>query len=72
MSWSRWDGYERGSARRFLERELEEAIDGAKLLSPVELEKVVEVEKMEAMESRERSEALEEPEDAMEFRPKTR
>jgi hypothetical protein len=56
---SRPAGYERGSALRILEREeLDDAIEGAISLLPVELEKE------DAMESRDRHD---EPEDDVEF-----
>jgi hypothetical protein len=52
--------------------EAEDAIDGARSLLPVEVEKFVEVEYVEAMESRDRSEEFEEVYDeATELRPRS-
>jgi hypothetical protein len=50
--------------------ELEEAMDGARSLLPVEVEKVVDVEYVEAMDSRDLSEELDDVYDeATELRP---
>lgn len=50
--------------------ELEDAMDGARSLLPVDVEKLVEVENVEAIESRDLSEAFEDVYDeAVELRP---
>lgn len=77
---SRPDGYERGSGRLTLDRdELDDAIDGAISLLPVEVvEKPVDVEKVDATERRDRNEEPvddvkdEAKDDATELRPEKR
>lgn len=76
---SRPDGYDRGSGRLILDRdELDDAMDGAISLLPVDTENPVEVEKVDATERRDRNdEPVDEVKDdakdeATELRPEKR